>query len=130
RFSAAYSRVGLSPDGGLTWHLMQTLPRQLVAQLLWTAEPVGAEQMQAWGLVNRVTDKGQALREAVQLARQVSQRAPNVLASTKELLNLWPARSLPQQLDAERDAFVDNLLHPNGAEGIDAFFEKREPRYR
>lgn len=130
RFSIAYSRVGLSPDGGLTWHLMQALPRQLVAQWLWTAEPVTPEQLHALGLVNRVTDNGQALREAVKLAQQVTQRAPNVLASTKELLNHWPTQPLPQQLDAERDAFVDNLLHPNGAEGIEAFFDRREPRYR
>ena len=38
--------------------------------------------------------------------------------------------TVTQLSPAERDAFVDNLLHPNGAEGIDAFFEKREPRYR
>ncbi|MCW7537858.1 enoyl-CoA hydratase [Aquabacterium sp. A7-Y] len=129
RFSLAYNRIGLSPDGGITWQLMQMLPRTLVAEMVWLGEPVGAERLQAWGLVNRVTDKGEALAQALTIAQRLSELAPNALAGSKELLNQWPA-SLPQQLDAERDCFVDNLHHPNAAEGIAAFFEKRPPRYR
>lgn len=130
RFSLAYNRVGLSPDGGATFHLMQALPRALVTQMIWLSEPVTAEQLHVHGLVNRVTDKGQALSQALDIAKGLANVAPNALASSKELLNQWPNRSLPQQLDAERDSFVDNLLHPNAAEGIAAFFEKRAPRYR
>ena len=130
RFSLAYNRIGLSPDGGATWQLMQALPRALVTQLIWLSEPVTAEQLHLHGLVNRVTDKGQALAQALDIAQRLADLAPNALASSKELLNQWPSRSLPQQLDAERDSFVDNLLHPNAAEGIAAFFEKRAPRYR
>ncbi|AKJ29804.1 enoyl-CoA hydratase [Caldimonas brevitalea] len=130
RFSLAYHRIGLSPDGGATWQLMQLLPRPLATEMLWLSEPVEAERLHAHGVVNRVTDKGQALAEAVAIAQRLAGLAPNALASSKELLNQWPTRSLPQQLDAERDCFVDNLLHPNAAEGIAAFFEKRPARYR
>ena len=129
RFVLAYNRIGLSPDGGSTWQLMQALPRQLVTQWVWLAEPVSAEQLHVHGLVNRVTDKGQALAEAVTLAQRLSEFAPNALASSKELLNNWPTHSLPQQLDSERDSFVDNLLHPNAAEGLAAFRAKRPPRF-
>lgn len=129
RFSLAYHRVGLSPDGGITWQLMQMLPRPLVAEMVWLCEAVTAERLHAVGLVNRVTDKGDALSEALALAERLAQTAPHALASSKELFNQWPA-SLTQQLDAERDSFVDNLLHPHAAEGIAAFFEKRPPRYR
>ena len=71
----------------------------------------------------------QALTEALALAQQLSELAPNALASSKELLNNWPTHSLPQQLDCERDSFVDNLLHPNAAEGIAAFRARRAPRF-
>lgn len=130
RFVLSYNRIGVSPDGGATWQLMQTLPRQLATEMIWLSEPVTAQQLHTHGLVNRVTDKGQALAQALDLAARLSALAPNALASSKELLNNWPMHSLPQQLDAERDAFVDNLLHPNAAEGIAAFFEKRPARYR
>lgn len=129
RFVLAYNRIGLSPDGGSTWQLMQALPRQLVMQWIWLSEPVSAEQLHAHGLVNRVTDKGQATTDALALAQRLSELAPNALASSKELLNNWPTHSLPQQLDSERDSFVDNLLHPNAAEGIAAFRAKRPPRF-
>ncbi|HEY1394277.1 MAG TPA: enoyl-CoA hydratase [Methylibium sp.] len=130
RFVMAYNRIGLSPDGGSTWHLVQNLPRALALQLIWLAEPMTARELQAHGLVNRVTDKGQALNEALALARQLAGFAPNALASGKELVNLCPSRDLAAQLDAERDHFVDNLFHDNAAEGLRAFFEKRPPRFR
>jgi enoyl-CoA hydratase/carnithine racemase len=38
-------------------------------------------------------------------------------------------RTLAQQLDAERDQFVENLFHANGAEGLNAFLEKRPPKF-
>lgn len=130
RFTLAYNRIALTPDGGASWQLMQMLPRPLVTELLWLCEPISAERLHQFGLVNRVTDKGRALAEALDLAERLSDMAPNALASSKELLNHWPARSLPQQLDAERDSFVDNLHHPNAREGIAAFLEKRPARFR
>lgn len=130
RFVMAYNRVGLSPDGGATWHLMQALPRALALQLIWLAEPASAQQLHNLGLVNRVTDKGRALEEALSIAATLAAFAPGALASGKELVNQWPQRTLAQQLDAEREHFVENLFDANAAEGLQAFFEKRSPRFR
>jgi hypothetical protein len=38
-------------------------------------------------------------------------------------------RTLHEQLAAERDHFIDNLFHANGGEGLQAFFDKRSPRF-
>jgi enoyl-CoA hydratase/carnithine racemase len=130
RFVLSYSRVGLSPDGGSTWHLGNALPRQLVQQWVWLAEPVSARQLQAHGLVNWVSESGQALTEALNVAERLAAMAPNAVASAKELLQQAPTASLGQQLDAERNHFVANLFHLNGGEGLQAFFDKRPPRFR
>src|SRR2546421_8834243 len=61
RFILSYARVGLTPDGGATWHLSQALPRQLLQQWMWLAEPVSARQLLALGLVHLVADSGPAL---------------------------------------------------------------------
>src|SRR6185437_4765164 len=61
RFVLSYARVGLTPDGGSSWHLLQALPRQLVAQMVWLAEPMSARQLHAFGIVNWVAASGQAL---------------------------------------------------------------------
>jgi enoyl-CoA hydratase/carnithine racemase len=129
RFILSYGRIGLSPDGGATWSLMQALPRARVQQMVWLGEPVTAQQLHAWGLIGWVVDKRQAFDEALRLAQRLADMAPNALASAKELIQQATDRSLAQQLGAERDHFVENLFHANGAEGLNAFIEKRPPKF-
>jgi enoyl-CoA hydratase/carnithine racemase len=130
RFVMSYGRAGLSPDGGGTWHLARALPRALALQMMWLPEPMSARQWHTLGLVNAVTDSGHALAEALRWAERLEAMAPNSLSSVKELVNQAPQRGLHEQLAAEREAFVDNLFHPNGEEGLQAFFGKRRPRFR
>jgi enoyl-CoA hydratase/carnithine racemase len=109
---------------------MQALPRARVQQLLWLGEPVSAQQLLDWGLVSAVTASGQSFGEALRLAERLSAMAPNALASAKELLQQASRQTLTEQLAAERDHFVANLFHANGAEGLNAFLEKRPPNFR
>lgn len=128
-FVAAYSSVALSPDGGGSWHLSRSLPRQLVSELLMCGERIGAARLHALGMVNKVTPAGQALDEALALAGRLNERAPNALASIKELMNDAPSTDLHKHLGAERKHFVANLHHPNGGVGISSFLAKQPPRY-
>lgn len=130
RFATAYSHVGLSPDGGASWSLAHALPRPLAAELLMCGDPVPAERLHALGLVNRLAEPGGALAAALELAQTLNERAPNALASTKELLDEAAQQTLNAHLDLERQHFVRNLHHANAGEGIAAFLEKRPPRYR
>jgi enoyl-CoA hydratase/carnithine racemase len=129
-FVMSYSSVALSPDGGGSWSLARALPRALASELLMGAERISAERLHGLGLVNRVTPAGGALSEALILAARHNARAPNVLASIKELINDAPLNTMNQQMDSERNHFVRNLHHANGGEGIEAFFQKRTPQYR
>ena len=128
-FLMAYSNVALSPDGGASWSLAHTLPRPLAAELLMCGDKITAERLHALGLVNRLSNPGDALGTALQLADRLNQRAPNALASIKELLSDAAHQTLSLHLNSERDHFVKNLHHPNAGEGIAAFLEKRAPRY-
>lgn len=130
KFVMSYAKVGLSPDGGSSWHLAQQLPRALVLRMLWLAEPLSARELQQHGLVNWVTDSGQALAEALKVAGRLAAMSPDAIASAKELVNLAGQRRLREQLDAEREHFVANLFSDNGAEGLQAFFDKRPPSFR
>ena len=129
-FVMSYSTVALSPDGGGSWSLARALPRALTSELLMCGERISAQRLHDLGLVNRVSAAGNALTAALQLSEQLNARAPNALASIKELINESPASTLSQQLASERDHFVLNLHHANGAEGIEAFLQKRTPQYR
>ncbi|OUM01093.1 oxepin-CoA hydrolase, alternative type [Variovorax sp. JS1663] len=128
-FAASYSSVALSPDGGLSWHLAQMLPRQLASEWLMLGGRIDAARLHALGVVNEITENGQALAAALALAKRLGERAPNSLASIKELLSEGRGATLSAQLSQERDHFVRNLHHPNAAIGINAFLAKEKPRY-
>jgi enoyl-CoA hydratase/carnithine racemase len=128
-FVLAYSNVGLSPDGGATWSLARSLPRQLASEVLMLGGKVSPQHLQQWGLINQVTEPGQALEGALQWAQRLNQRPPNVLASLKELLSDGMTQPMATQLEAEKNHFVRNLHHPNAQTGIQAFFDKKPPQY-
>ena len=128
-FVMAYSNIALSPDGGGSWSLARALPRQLANELLMCGERVSAERLHALGLVNQVSQPDGALADALALAEKLNARAPNALASIKELVNDAPQATLARQLAAERDHFVRNLHHANAGIGIAAFLAKESPRY-
>lgn len=128
-FVMAYSNVGLSPDGGASWTLSRSLPRQLVSELLLGGERIGAERLHQLGLVNRLAAPGNAVSDALAVAERLNAQAPNALASIKDLLNEAQGNSLNQQLGLERDNFVRNLHHPNAGIGISAFLSKQKPHY-
>jgi enoyl-CoA hydratase/carnithine racemase len=128
-FVMAYSNVALSPDGGASWSLVHALPRQAAAELLMCGERVSSHRLQTLGIVNRVVGPGQALTAALELSQLLNARAPNALASIKELLSEADSASLSNQLARERDHFVRNLHHANAGIGIAAFLSKTTPRY-
>jgi enoyl-CoA hydratase/carnithine racemase len=129
-FVMAYSNVALSPDGGASWSLVRAMPRATALQLLLCGDRIDAARLQALGVVHQVCAPGEALTQALTLAERLNARAPNTLASIKELVNDAQTAPLHTQLAAERDHFVRNLHHANAGEGIAAFLDKRKPDYR
>jgi len=130
RFMMSHARLGLTPDGGGSWHLAQLLPRPLALQAIWLAEPFTARQLEAHGLVTQVTDSGRASTAACALAERLAAMAPNALAAAKDLVNQARRETLSKHLAAERDQMLQTLFHPNGGEGLQAFVERRAPRFR
>jgi enoyl-CoA hydratase/carnithine racemase len=128
-FVMAYATVGISPDAGGSWSLGRALPRALASELLMMGERIDAPRLQALGVANRVTPPGQALGEALALAERLQTKAPNALASIKELLNEATVSDLHSHLTRERDHFVRNLHHRNAGIAIDAFLNKQTARF-
>ena len=128
-FVMAYSTIALSPDGGGSWALGRQLPRALASELLMLGERIGARRLHELGLVNRICEPGEALARALELSERLNARAPNALASAKELLGEAVLHDLSTHLAAEREHFVKNLHHPNAGIGIDAFLQKKPARY-
>jgi enoyl-CoA hydratase/carnithine racemase len=129
KFVMAYVKVGLSPDGGATYALSQRLPAPLAFELCALGQAVSAERLYQFGLVNRLSAKGEAGEVALALASDLARGPSNTITSIKRLLSLHERAQLQTTLDAEREAFVSNLHGPEAAIGIDAFLNKQAPSF-
>jgi len=72
-FAMGGARLGLSPAGGASWSLPQSLARQMASEILLCGEHIAAPRLHALGLVNHLAEPGRALHEAPERAR--AQRA-------------------------------------------------------
>lgn len=124
-FSIAYVKVGLTPDGGITGLLAQSLSRQVLTQLALTGDRITAEQLQHFGVVNQLVEAGQAGAAAIALADRLAQGPQQAMASIKTLCRHAHERTLDDQLEAERIAMAVAQGGAEAAEGIAAFLGKR-----
>ena len=127
--SVAYVRIGLTPDGGSTAFLSDMLPRQLVAEMLWTGDRISVERLHALGVVNRLAEPGTALAEAQAMAARLASGAAEAIGRGKTLLRAAETNDLAAQLDAEADGIATSLGGAEAREGITAFLEKRKPDF-
>ena len=124
-FSVAYVKIGLTPDGGATALLAEHLSRQVLTELCLTGQQVSGERMHQLGMVNRLAEPGQALSEALELARQVARGPDLAMARIKHLCRMAPRNTLEQQLELEALYMPLSQETEESREGIAAFLEKR-----
>ncbi|RTD95928.1 enoyl-CoA hydratase [Variovorax atrisoli] len=125
-FTVAYVKVGLTPDGGATAFLSEFVSRQVLTEMCLTGDRMPAERLHALGAVNRLTDKGAALAEAIALAAKVANGPERASARIKSLCRQAHRATLEEQLDAEAVFMVESQADAEAAEGIGAFLGKRK----
>ncbi len=129
KFLQAFARIGLIPDSGGTYFLPRLIGEARARGLALLAEPLSAEQAEAWGLIWKTVDDGLLLLEAETLAARLATQPTQALALIKEALNRSAGNSLDAQLDVERDLQRQAGRTPDYAEGVRAFLEKRAPHF-
>ena len=128
-FSVAYIKVGLTPDGGATAFLSEFVSRQILTELCLTGDRIAAERLHAMGAINRLTDGGAALAEAVALAARVAAGPARAGARIKALcLNAYNVDT-ETQMALEAQLMVESQGDDEAAEGIGAFLAKRTPDF-
>jgi enoyl-CoA hydratase/carnithine racemase len=107
RFTPAYSKLGVSPDGGGTVGLAASVGARRALQIFLAEDSFSAAQAHQWGLVAKVVPAAELKSATRELAQRLAQNAPAGLAATKALIHRAHITSIEQQLDAERDAIID-----------------------
>ncbi|AMK30715.1 enoyl-CoA hydratase-related protein [Pseudomonas mosselii] len=125
RLVYAYGAIGITPDGGGSWHLPRHLglPRALALALL--NRPLSAQQAQALGLVVDVVSADALPATGLALARRLAGAAAAAQTGAKRLLRAGLEGDLASALDRERGVFVSLCASDDFAEGVEAFCERR-----
>ncbi len=129
RFTMAYVKIGLSPDGAPSLLLPRTLPPQLATELLLEGAPIGAERLYQLGAINRLVESGKVQAEALAWAARLAKGASGAMGRIKRLVNQSVCPELANHLELERESFSDLLHQPEAREGIAAFLEKRPAKF-
>jgi len=130
RFIQAFARLGLVPDSGGTWLLPRLVGAARARALALLAEPVTAEQAEAWGMIWRCVEDTALTDEARTLTARLATQPTIGLGLIKRALDAAEANGLDAQLDLERDLQREAGRTPDYAEGVRAFIEKRPPVFK
>lgn len=106
KFTAAYHKLGVSPDGGGTLGLTELVGARRALQIFLADGSFSAQQAYDWGMVTQLVPAA-GLRQATRdLAQRIAQNPPAAIAATKALIHQARATPLAQQLDAEVEGIV------------------------
>lgn len=130
RFIQAFSKIGLSPDAGGSWSLSRLLGEARAKGLALTAEPLGAEKAEDWGLIWRAIDDDALMTEARALAARFAAGPTRGLGLTKMSIQSAADKTMDAQLDAECVFQRQAGQTEDYAEGVVAFFDKRKPEFK
>lgn len=128
-FVFAYNRVGLTPDGGVSWLLPRAVGPRQAKRLLLTTAAIGADEAQHLGLVDQIVPFDKLDETVAKAARQFASTALGAAGRTKALIDQAMSTTLPDQLILERENIVASVGTDDFAEGVNAFLEKRGPKF-
>ncbi|MCZ6714177.1 MAG: enoyl-CoA hydratase-related protein [Deltaproteobacteria bacterium] len=129
KFTLAYTRVGLTPDGSSTYYLPRLIGTRRALELMLTNRVLSSQEALAWGLVNRVVADDQLAQESESLARQLATGPTLAFGGVKQLLLSSANESLETQMEHEARAIADAARSSDAREGIEAFFAKRRAKF-
>ena len=123
----AFQAIGLIPDGGATWHLLETLGRKRAYEFIISGEKVNANKCELLGLCNRVVESGSLIKIAMDWATEISQKAPLAMRHAKESLNFAAEHNLSDVIANEARLQHACNDSDDAKEGVKAFMQKRKP---
>lgn len=128
-FTAAYTALGLSPDGGMSWLLPRAVGMKRAQEIVLTNRRISAREALAIGMVTRVAEEADFGTLGVDTARQLAAAPRGALSAARRLLLDGASADFGLQLDREAVAIAAAGARPECREGLDAFLERRAPDF-
>ena len=124
------TKWGILPGQGGTQRLARLAPLGKALEMIFTAEPIDAQEAYRIGLVNRVVSLKDLLPTAIAVAEKICENAPLAVRAAKE--SVYRGLDLPLDEGMRFEQFLANLVRDSAdtQEGMKSFAEKRKPQYK
>lgn len=130
KFIQSFSKVGLIPDTGGSWHLPHLIGEARAKGLALTGRPLPAQMAADWGLIWEALPEDRLMSEARKLAQSLADGPTLGLGLTKQAIHAAATHSLSDHLEVEADMMKTCGESSDYAEGVSAFLEKRAPKFQ
>jgi enoyl-CoA hydratase/carnithine racemase len=129
RFQLPFVNLGLCPEAGSSALLPALMGHRRAAELLFFGEPFSADIARDLGIVNAVVSSGELLNTATAKAKQLAEKPPSALRTTKALLKRGSAAIIADAMAKETEQFAALLQGPEAREAMMAFMQRRKPDF-
>ncbi|MBI4307397.1 MAG: enoyl-CoA hydratase/isomerase family protein [Chloroflexi bacterium] len=128
-FGSLFVRRAIPPDSGTSWFLPRIVGVSTALEMMYTGDIIDAARAKEIGLVSRVAPAGKLMEEVMALARKIASGPPVALELTRRAVYRGLVSDLASQFDYE--SFIQGIARQteDHKEGVQAFFEKRQPRF-
>jgi len=128
-FSQSFAKVGLHPDWGGSYFLPRLVTPNKACEMFFLGDSIDAEEAARLGLVNQVVAPEELETTTMQLAERLRAAPPIALAAAKHAVYMSQAAELEEMLRYETEVQLRCFDSDDGHEGVQAFLEKREPKF-
>jgi enoyl-CoA hydratase/carnithine racemase len=130
RFALTEVTLGFMPGAAGTQNLPRAIGVRRAKEMVLTGRPCTAEEALAWGMVNKVCPDDQLMTEVMAVARRIAENAPLSLRQVKKSLDKATELDRTTGYAFEIEAYNRTIVTEDRQEGINAFNEKRKPKYK
>lgn len=129
KFTSAYTKIGLTPDGSSTYYLTRIIGMRRTMELYLTNRVLSAQEALDWGLINQISSSADLMEETTKLAQKLATGPTRAHHGVKKLVHMAFNDSLESQMERETRWIAASSLTDDGQEGVRAFVEKRAPEF-
>lgn len=130
KFGQPEINLGVMPGIGGTQRLTRLVGKSKAMEMCLTGRMMNAEEAERAGLVSRIVPKGELLEEAMKAASTIADKSLPIAMMTKETVNRAYETTLSEGVRFERRVFHSMFATHDQKEGMTAFTEKREPKFK
>jgi enoyl-CoA hydratase/carnithine racemase len=130
KFGQPEVKIGVMPGIGGTQRLTRIVGKSKAMMMCLTGEMIDAQESKELGIVGKISESGKLIEDAIDIATKISSMSQPVIKLIKESIDNVYEVSLSAGLASERKSFYSTFSLEDKQEGINAFLEKRKPKFK